>query len=111
MFQGCPRERYLLPIKIPLIYPSDWGFPGGSVIKNTPISSGPTGDTDSIPGLGRSPGSRNIPWNGNPLQYSCLENPMERGAWQVTVHGIAESRTRLRDSTHTLATTPNVYFL
>ena len=52
-------------------------------------------DPGSIPGLGRSPGEG----NGNPLQYSCLENPMDRGAWQVTVHGVAKSRTRLRDFT------------
>ena len=44
-------------------------------------------DTGSIPGLGRSPGEG----NGNPFQYSCLENPMDRGAWQATVHGVAES--------------------
>ena len=61
MFQGCPPEKYLLPIKITLIYPSDWGFPGGSVIKNPIINSGPTGDTDSILGLGRSPGSEISP--------------------------------------------------
>ena len=53
------------------------------------------GDTGSIPGLGRSPGEG----NGNPLHYSCLENPMDRGAWQVTVHGV----TRIR---HDLATKP-----
>ena len=55
-------------------------FPGGSVIKNPPANAG---DADSIPGLGRSPGEG----NGNPLQYSCLGNHMDRGAWQVTVHG------------------------
>ena len=49
------------------------------------------GDLGSIPGLGRSPGEG----NGNPLQYSCLENPMDRGAWQATVHGVAKSRTGL----------------
>ena len=48
-------------------------------------------DPGSIPGLGRSPGEG----NGNPLQYSCLGNPMDRGAWQVTVHGITESWTQL----------------
>ena len=48
-----------------------------------------------IPGLGRSPGEG----NGNPLQYSCLENPMDRGAWRATVHGVAKSRTRLNDFT------------
>ena len=51
-----------------------------------------------IPGLGRSPGER----NGNPLQYSCLENPMDGGAWSATVHGVTKSRTRLSDFTFTL---------
>ena len=58
-------------------------FPGGSVVKNPPAN---TGDADSIPGSGRSPGEG----NGNPLQYSCLENPMDRGAWQATVHETAK---------------------
>ena len=56
-------------------------------------SSSNAGDVGSIPGLGRCPGER----NGNPLQYSCLENPMERGAWRATVHGVAKSQTRLSD--------------
>ena len=56
------------------------GFPAGSVIKNLPANAG---DTGSIPGLGRSPGGG----NGNPLQYSCLENPLDRGAWRAAVHG------------------------
>ena len=56
------------------------GFPGGSVVKNLPASAG---DVGSILGLERSPGEG----NGNPLQYSCMENPMDRGAWQATVHG------------------------
>ena len=56
-----------------------------------------------IPGLGRSPGER----NSNPLQYSCLGNPMDRVAWQATVHGVTESRTRLSDST--TITTPYSY--
>ena len=51
------------------------------------------GDLGSIPGSGRSPGEG----NGNPLQYSCLENPMDRGAWWATVHGVAKSRTQLSD--------------
>ena len=55
-------------------------------------------ETGSIPGLGRSPGEG----NGNPLQYSCLENPMEGGAWWATVHGVAKSQTRLSDFTHSL---------
>ena len=55
------------------------------------------GDLGSIPGSGRSPGEG----NGNPLQYSCLENPMDRGAWWATVHGVAKSRTRLSVVTFT----------
>ena len=53
------------------------------IVKNPPASAGDSGDTGSIPGSGRSPGEV----NGNPLQYSCLENTMDRGAWQATVHG------------------------
>ena len=56
------------------------------------------GDLGSIPGLGRSPGEG----DGNPLQYSCLENPMDRGTWGATVHGVAKSQTRLSDFTHSL---------
>ena len=56
------------------------GFPGGSVVKNPPVHAG---DVGSIPGSGRSLGGG----NGNPLQYSCLENPMDRGDWWDTVHG------------------------
>ena len=64
------------------------GFPGGSVVKNPPANSG---DAHSIPGSGRSLGIR----NGNPVQYSCLEKSMDRGAWQGTVHGVTKSWTRL----------------
>ena len=64
------------------------GFPGGSEVK---ASAWNAGDLGSIPGSGRSPGEG----NGNPLQYSCLENPMEGEAWWATVHGVAKSRTRL----------------
>ena len=59
-------------------------FPGDSEVKNPRANAGDTGDTGSIPGLGRSLGEG----NGNPLQYSCLENPMQRGAWRATVHGV-----------------------
>ena len=62
------------------------GFLGGSVVKNPPANAG---DTGSIPGLGRSPGEG----NGNTLQYSCLENPIDRGVWWATVHGAAKSWT------------------
>ena len=58
------------------------------VVKNMLANAGYIRDEDSIPGLGRSPGEG----NGNPLQYSCLENPMDRGAWWVTVHGIERIR-------------------
>ena len=54
------------------------------VVKNLPVNAGEIRDVGSIPGLGRSPGGG----HGNPLQYSCLENPMDRGAWQATTHGI-----------------------
>ena len=59
------------------------------MVKNPPASAGNTGDASSIPGSGRSPGGG----NGNPLQYSFLENPMDRGAWQATVHGVTKSQT------------------
>ena len=67
------------------------GFPGGSAGKESACNSGDTGDMGSIPGLGRSPGER----NGNPLQYSCLGNPMDRGAWWATVHGVKKSQKQL----------------
>ena len=69
-----------------------WGFPGDSDRK---ASARNAGDLGSIPGLGRSPGEG----NGSPLQYSCLENSMDGGAWWATVHGVAKSRTRLSDLT------------
>ena len=56
------------------------------VLKNLPANAGDTGDTDSIPGSGKSPGGG----HGNPLQYSCLENPVDRGAWWIAVHGVAK---------------------
>ena len=59
-----------------------WGFPDGSSGKEPTYNTGDTGDAGSVPGLGGSPGVR----NGNPLQYSCMENPMDGGAWQNTVH-------------------------
>ena len=62
------------------------------MVKSSPASAGDVRDAGSIPGLGRSPGGG----HGNPLQYSCLENPMDRGAWWATVHRVAKSRTRLK---------------
>ena len=64
------------------------------VVKNPPANAG---DLGSVPGSGRSPGGG----NGNPTQYSCLENPMDGGAWWATVHGVAKSQTRLSDFTFT----------
>ena len=63
------------------------GFSGGSVVKNPPANAGDTGDVVLIPGSGRFPERG----NGNPLQYSCLENSMNRGALQATVHGVEKS--------------------
>ena len=68
-----------------------WGFPGGTVINNLPANARDSRDSGSIPDLGRSPGGR----NGNPLQYSDLENLMDRGSWQAIVHGVAKSQTQL----------------
>ena len=67
------------------------------MIKNPPANAGHIGDLGSIPGLGRSPREG----NGNPLQYSCLENSMDWGAWQATVHGVAKGQTRLTMHKHT----------
>ena len=64
-------------------------FPGDSAVKNLPANVGDGRDAGSIPGSGRSPGGG----DGNPLQYSCLGNPMDREAWQATVNGVAKSRT------------------
>ena len=61
------------------------GFPGGSVVKNPPTNAG---DAGSIPGLKRAPRVG----RGNPLQYSCLKNPMDRGAWRATVHAVSKSQ-------------------
>ena len=65
-------------------------FPGGSVVENSPANAR---DSGLIPGSGRSPGKG----DGNPHQYSCLRNPMDRGAWQATVHGVAKSWTQLTE--------------
>ena len=62
------------------------GFPDGSMVKNSPVNAGDKRDAGVIPGLGRSPGEG----QGNPLQYSCLGNPTDRGAWWTTVHRVTE---------------------
>ena len=76
--------------------PGEWCYignsvlvPGGAVVKNPVASAGDTQDAALIPGSGRSPGGG----NDNPLQYSCLESLMDRGAWLATVHGVAKSQT------------------
>ena len=66
------------------------GFPGGSAVRNPPAKAG---DAGLITASGRSPGEGNC----NPLHYSCLENSMDRGPWQATVHRVAKSWTRLSD--------------
>ena len=62
------------------------------MMKNPPANAGDLRDVGSTPGLGRSPGGG----SGNPFQYSCLENPMNRGAWQAIVHRVAQSQTLLK---------------
>ena len=80
-FYFCSSLGYIsTPLK------ASGGLSGGSVVKNPPTSAGNVG---SIPGLERSPGEG----NGNPLQYSCLENSIDRGAQWATVHGVTKSRT------------------
>ena len=68
-----------------------WCFPGGKEVKNPPSNAGDTRNMGLIPGAGRSPEVG----NGNPLQYFCLGNPTDRGAWGATVHGVAKSWTQL----------------
>ena len=77
-----------------LLMASEEGSDIGAVLKNLPANAGDGRDASLIPGSGRSPGVG----NGHPLQYSCLGNPMDRGAWWVTDHGITKSQTHL--STH-----------
>ena len=79
-------------------------IPGGTVVKNPPANAGDARETGSIPGLGRSSEVQ----NGNLLQYSCLENSMDRGAWWATVHGVAKSQIRL--NTHTYHSNFLAYF-
>ena len=91
IFSGSVSSGFWASLIVCMVFPWDHFhqlfeakfFPDGSVIKNPPANLGYMG---SIPGIGRSPGEE----NGNLLWYSCLENPMERGAWQATVHGVAK---------------------
>ena len=79
-----PSLNFLSPSFLPQL--TNLGLPGGSDSKESVCNAG---DPGLIPGLGRSPGEG----NGNPLQYSCLENPMDGGTWRATVHGAAKSQT------------------
>ena len=85
-----PSSGLLTNHTLSLSHPLLTDFPGGPDSKASVYNAG---DLGSIPGLGRSPGEG----NGNPLQDYCLENPMDRGAWEATAHGVAKSRTRLSD--------------
>ena len=71
---------------------SSGGLPVALVVKNLPASAGDVKDVGSIPVSGRSPGEG----NGNLLQYSCLKNPTDRGAWRATVHGVTQNQTQLK---------------
>ena len=81
---------FCLFVSFPFFFFFPSGFPGSLDGK---VSAYNAGDRGSIPGSGRTPGER----NGNPLQYSCLENPMDRGAQWATVHRVTKSRTQLSD--------------
>ena len=83
---------------------TQYGLPGGSVVKNPPANAEDAGDTCSIPESGRSPGGG----NGNLLLYSCLENPMDTGPWWATVHVVAESD--MTEQTGTLTTGSSYLF-
>ena len=79
-----------MAVHLILVLREIWGFPCGSVGKESACNAR---DLGSIPGSGRSPGEG----NGNPLQYPCLENPMDRGTWQATVPGVAKNQRRMSD--------------
>ena len=79
------------PTNLSLFHVQYKNFPDGSTVKNLAANV----DLGSIPGSGRSPGEG----NGKPLQYSCLENPMDKGAWWITVHGVTKSQKQLNDET------------
>ena len=97
----CRKSQYLSTAAFQLVKARKLGintpFPTGSSGKESACNAG---DWGSIPGLGRYPGE----WNDNPLQYSCLGNPMDRGAWQAPVHGVTES-----DMTESLTLSPCQY--
>ena len=84
-------STWVINVNFKAAIPYVGGFPGVAVVKNPPANAGDARDMGSVPKLGRSPGGG----HGHPLQYSCLENPVDRGACQATVHGLSENQTRL----------------
>ena len=88
-----------------LIVWKEWGFRGGTMVKNLPTSAGDTGDTGLILASGRSPGIG----SGNPHQCSCLENSMDKGAWGATVSGVSKSWTHV--STEHICTMERIEFM
>ena len=86
------RERSKGTCKFWALHPPSWASQVDLMVKNLPDNAWDIRDIGSIPGSGRSPGGG----HGNPLQYSCLESPMDRGAWRFTIHGTAKSWTRLK---------------
>ena len=79
-------------LTLSLFHTTSRASPGGTVIKNLSANEGDAGHVGSIPGCRRSPEEG----SGNPLQHSCLENPMDRGAWGATVHGVSKSQTQVK---------------
>ena len=94
----CWRERKL----VSLLWKTS--FPGGSVVKSPPANAGEARDVGVNPGLGRSPAVG----NGNPLQYSCLGNSMEKGNWRAIIHGVTKSWTQLSNYAHTCTLVANL---
>ena len=86
-----PHDLYMVQARVGVDSPYLRASQVVLMVKNPPANAGDIRDVGSISGLGRSPREG----NGNPLQYSCLGNPMDRGTWWVTVHGVAKSQTRL----------------
>ena len=87
------KSKHLKRKAFPPTYSTNWASQVGSMVKNLPTVQEPQETLSSIPGLTRSPEEG----NGNPLQYSYLENPIDTGAWQTAVHGVVKSQIRLSD--------------
>ena len=98
---NSPATPTILFIRISDLSELTFVFPDGSVVKNLPVKAGDIEETGSIPGSGRYTGGG----NGSPLQYSCLESPMDREAWQATAQEVTKRQTHLSDKTTTVCTT------